>query len=180
MFSRMGLRPLLVCAALLCAGQVVSAQVKVGVINLQKAVFDTAEIKKADAEMQARYKPRQDRLQQTQEQIARISQQLQQGAGKLTPQQEADLQAQGQRLQKEGQRLTDDLQADTTADRNEILSKSTEKMSAVIKKIAEEKGLDMVVESSATLYLKPALDITADATAAYDKAYPVGTNPAAK
>jgi outer membrane protein len=176
----MGLRPLLVCFALLCAGRLAPAQIKVGVINLQKAVFDTAEIKKADQEMQMRYKPRQDRLQQTQEQIQRIAQQLQAGAGKLTPQQEAELQAQGQRLQKEGQRLQDDLQADVTADRNEILSKSSQKMSEVVKKIAEEKGLDLVVETSATIFVKPTLDLTADATAAYDKTYPVGTTPAGK
>jgi len=180
MFFRMGIRPLLVCCAVLCAGQIASAQVKIGVINLQKAVFDTAEIKKADAEMQAKYKPRQDKLQQTQEQIQRIAQQLQSGSGKLTPQQEADLQTQGQRLQKEGQRLQDDLQADVTADRNDILSKATQKMNDVVKKIAEEKGFDLVVESSASLYVKPALDITADATAAYDKAYPAGTTTAGK
>jgi outer membrane protein len=180
MSFRMGLRPLVVCSAFLCAGQIALAQVKVGVINLQQAVFDTAEIKKADAEMQAKYKPRQDKLQQTKDQIDRLSQQLQAGAGKLTQQQDADLQLQIQRLQKEGQRLQEDLQADSTADRNEILSKSTQKMSAVVKKLAEEKGLDLVAEVSATLYVKPALDITAEATAAYDKAYPVATNPAVK
>ena len=180
MSFRTGLRPLWVCVALLCAGQIAPAQVKVAVVNLQKAVFDTAEIKKADAEMQARYKPRQDKLQQTQDSINRIAQQLQSGSGKLSQQQEADLQAQGQRLQKEGQRLQDDLQADVTADRNEILSKSTQKMNEVIKKLAEAKGLDLVVESSAALFAKPALDITADATAAYDKAYPAGTTPAGK
>jgi outer membrane protein len=180
MSFRMALRPLMVCSVLLCAGHLASAQVKIGVINLQKAVFDTAEIKKADAEMQAKYKPRQDKLQQTQEQIAKIAEQLQQGGGKLTPQQEADLQAQGTRLQKDGQRMQDDLQADVTADRNDILSKSTQKMNDVVKKIAEEKGLDLVVESSATLYVKPTIDITADATSAYDKAYPVGTTPAGK
>ena len=53
-----------------------------------------------------------------------------------------------------------------------ILSKSSEKMQGVIKKLAEEKGLDMVVDASTTLYFKDAMDITKDAIAAYDKAYP--------
>lgn len=180
MSFRMGLRPLLVCSALLCFGQLAAAQTKIAIINLQKAVFETAEIKKADAEMQAKYKPRQDKLQQTQEQMSRIQQQLQTNAGKLTPQAEADLQAQYTRLQKEGQRLQEDLQADVTADRNDILSKSTQKMGDVVKKLAEEKGLDLVVDSQTTLYFKPAMDITADATTAYDKVNPAGTTPAGK
>jgi len=58
----MGLRPLLVCSALLVSAQLASAQAKVAVINLQRAVFESAEIKKADAQMQATFKPRQDKI----------------------------------------------------------------------------------------------------------------------
>jgi outer membrane protein len=45
-------------------------------------------------------------------------------------------------------------------------------MSEVVKKIAEEKGLDMVVDVTTTIFFKPAMEITADAIAAYNKAYP--------
>jgi outer membrane protein len=57
-------------------------------------------------------------------------------------------------------------------------------MGDVVKKLAEEKGLDLVVDSSTTLYFKNALDLTADALAAYNKAYPAeaaaAPKPAAK
>jgi outer membrane protein len=79
---------------------------------------------------------------------------------------------QGQRKQRDLQRLQDDLQADAQSYRNDILSKSSQKMTDVVKKLAEDKGLDLVVDSSSALYFKPALEITADAIAAYDKAYP--------
>jgi outer membrane protein len=46
-------------------------------------------------------------------------------------------------------------------------------MAEVVKKIAEEKGLDVVVDIGNTVYFKPALDITTDIVAAYDKAHPV-------
>ena len=39
-------------------------------------------------------------------------------------------------------------------------------------KLAEEKGLDFIVEASQTLYFKPTFELTADATAAYNKANP--------
>ena len=167
-----GLKPLLACAALLAMAQMAPAQTKVAVVNLQRAVFESAEIKKADAQMQATFKPRQDRVEALQKEIAGLAQQLQSANGKLSPQAEADLTTQGQRKQRELQRMNDDLNADATAFRNEVLSKSSAKMTEVVKKLAEEKGLDLVVDTSTTLYFKPALDLTNDAIAAYDKAYP--------
>src|SRR5690242_13846704 len=101
MFVRMGIRPALVCAALSLLPQLASAQVKVGVINLQRAVFESAEIKKADAQMQATFRPRQDKIDALNKEIAALSQQLQAGNGKLTPQAESDLQSQGQRKQRD-------------------------------------------------------------------------------
>lgn len=167
-----GLRPLMVCSALFAIAQLAPAQIKVGVVNLQRAVFESAEIKKADAQMQATFKPRQDKIDQLNKEIAALAQQLQTSNGKLSPAAEQDLQSQGQRKQRELQRLNDDLQADSTAYRNEVLSKSSAKMTEIIKKLAEEKALDLIVDTSTTLYFKPALDLTADAIAAYDKAYP--------
>jgi outer membrane protein len=167
-----GLRPLLVCSALFAIAQLAPAQTKVGVVNLQRAVFESAEIKKADAQMQATFKPRQDKIDQLNKEIAALAQQLQSANGKLSPAAEQDLQSQGQRKQRDLQRLQDDLQADATAYRNEILSKSSAKMTEVVKKLAEEKALDLVIDTSTTLYFKPALDLTNDAIAAYDKAYP--------
>lgn len=172
MSVRMGFRPFLVCSALFVCAGLAAAQTKVAVINLQQAVFESAEIKKADTQMQATFKPRQDRIASLQKEVEALAQQLQAGQGKLTPAAEADITAQGQRKQRELQRLTDDLNADAQSYRNDILQKSSSKMSEVVKKIAEERGLDLVVDTSTTLYFKPAMDITKDATAAYDKAYP--------
>jgi outer membrane protein len=183
MSLRMGLRPLLVCCALFTISQTAFGQVKVAVINLQKAVFESAEIKKANDDMQATFKPRQDKINQLNTELQTIAQQLQQGAGKLTPQQESDLNYSGQKKQRDVKNLTDDLNADVEAYRNDVLQKSSAKMTDVIKKLAEEKGLDLVVEGSTALYFKPTLDITNDAIAAYDKAYPVkapAAAPAAK
>jgi outer membrane protein len=175
MFSSSGLRLLLACSALSFLPSFASAQTKIGFINMQRAVLQTAEIQKASAAMEAKYKPRQQALEDAQRDLQNIQQQLQTLAGKLTPQAEADLQAQGQKKQRDMQRMQDDLQADVDAERNEVLSKSMQKMVEVVKKLADEKGLDAVVDVSTNVvvYSKPALDITTDAIAAYDKAYPV-------
>jgi len=176
----MALRPLLVFFALFTFGLAASAQTKVAVINLQKAVLDSAEIKVASAAMEARYKPRVTQIETLDKEIATIAQNLQSNTGKLTPQAESELNAQGTKKQRDVQRLRDDLQADVDRDRNEILQKSSVKMSEVVKKLAEEKGLDVVVDLPYTVFAKPALDITNDAIAAYDKAYPAAAPPAKK
>ncbi len=180
MSLRMGLGPVAACAALFSLAPLSHAQPKIAVISLQKAVFDTADINKASAEMEARYKPRADKLRQMQEELASVSQRLQQGAGQMTPQAESELRSQGQRLQKEAQRMQDDLQADVQADRQDILSKASQRMTDIVKKLATERGIDVVVEQQAIVFFKPTLDITADATAAYDKAYPVAAAPVGK
>ena len=168
------LRPLVVCSAVFAAAQLATAQTKVAVTNLQKALFDTAEINKANADMQATLLPRQAQAKKLQEDLAAITQKLQGDPGKLTPQAEFDLNAEGKRKQVELTRINEDLQADAEKIRTEVLTRSSDKMQAIVKKLAEEKGYDLVVETQVALvYFKPAMDITGEATAAYDKAYPV-------
>ncbi len=146
------------------------AQSKVGVIDIQRALVDTAEIKKASAELEARFKPRSEQLTKLQNELQSIQQKLQ--TPDLTPQAQSELQATGQRRQRDLQRVQEDLQQDVERERNDILQRAGARMRAVVQKIAEAKGLDMVVEASNLVYLKPAADITAEAIAEYDKAHP--------
>jgi outer membrane protein len=179
MSLRMGFRPLLVCSALLALSNVAPAQVKVAVIDTQKAVFETAEIKKADADLQASLKPRNDRALQLNTELQSIQQQLQTQGSKLTQQQADDLQSDGQRKKREFDRLQTELQEAADTARQEAIPKCTLRMKEVVKKLAEEKGFDLVMDTQVALYFKPAMDITADATAAYNKAYPVAAPAAA-
>lgn len=169
-FSTIG--GLLVAASILGPAATLLAQTKVGIVNIQRAVVETAEIKKAQGEMEAKYKPRQQQMEKLQGEIRQIQQQLQSMAGKLTPSAEQDLNIQAQRKQKELQRLGEDLQSDVDRERNEVLGKTSQRMQEIVKKLAEEKGLDVVVDVNSTIYFKAALEITTDAIAAYDRAYP--------
>jgi outer membrane protein len=169
--ARAGLFSLLLagCCATLSAQ---TAPVKVGIVDMRRAILETAEIKKASADLEQKYKPRQEEGQRLQKQLADIQAQIQNGQGKLSQAQETDLQTQGQRRQRELQRISDDLQSDVEKDRNEILGKAQANMQAVVRKLAEEKGFDIVVDSSTTIYYKTALDVTNDAITAYNAAHP--------
>jgi outer membrane protein len=147
------------------------APAKIAIINVQLAVSETAEIKKAVAELQNKFSPRQKTIEALQKELQDI--QKQGAAPNIQPGQEASLQAQFTTKQKQLQRLSEDLQTDVNAERQDILGRTGRQMAVVVKKLAEDKGLDVVVDVTNLLYFKPALDITALATAAYDKAYPV-------
>ena len=143
---------------------------KLAIINAQKAVADTQEIKKAQAALEAKYRPRQQAIEALQNDLQNIQRQL--STPNLDPSREAQLRADGTQKQKDLQRLGEDLQADVNNERQDILGRSGRQMTEVVKKLAEEHGLDVVIDITNTIYYRPALDLTAEATAAYDKAYP--------
>jgi len=165
-------------ALLALAGAVLaSAQAKIGIVNSQKALLDTEDIKKAQKDLETKYKPRQDQMAKLDKELQDIQAQLQ--SGRLNELGQQELNAQGQRKQRELQRLQQDLQSDVESERNDILQRAGTRMQEVIKKVADEKGLDVVLDASSTHYFKAPLDITADVVAAYNKTYPVTAAAAA-
>jgi outer membrane protein len=148
-----------------------SAQIKIAVINTQKALLETEEIKKAQLDLEAKFKPRQDQMVKIQKELQDIQTQLQ--SNKLNELGTQEMQTEGQRKQRELQRLQQDLQEDVERERTEIIQRAGTRMQEVVKKLADEKGLDIVVDSANTVFFKASFEITPDATAAYNKTYPV-------
>jgi outer membrane protein len=161
-----------ILAAALALAAPAAAQTKIAVINTQRAVLETAEMKKAAADLEAKYKPQQAEIEKRSKELQAIQEKLS-DASKLKPEEAAELQADGQRKQRALQRLTEDVQADVDRERNEILQRGGQRMQQVVARLAEEKGLDLVIDASDAVFFKTALDITQDAIAAYDKQYPV-------
>jgi outer membrane protein len=161
-------RLVLLAAAAVAAA---SAQLKIGIINSQQAVFGTAEFKKWRGQEETKFKPRQDQLAKLQKDLSDLQAQLQ--SGKLSQQGEQELQMQAQRKQREGQRMQQDYQEDLEREQNEILQRIGGRMRELVTKLADAKGLDVVFDSQSIIHYKPALDLTTDAVAEYDKAYPL-------
>ncbi len=165
------MKTLLFAVLALATVGVANAQLKIAVLNTQKALLETDDIKKAQREMEAKFKPRQDQLVKLQKELEDIGTQL--NSGKLNELGTQELQTEGQRKQRELQRMQQDIQEDVERERTEILQRAGTRMQEVVKKLSEEKGLDIVVDSANTVFFKTTFEITADATAAYNKTYPV-------
>jgi outer membrane protein len=159
----------LACLAALGAPSRLAAQIKLGVVDFQQALMNTAEVKKEAARVEAKFQPRQDEVNGLTKELQELQKKLQAATGDEA----AQLQQDGARKQRNLQRLTEDLQSDFEFERNTILQAAAQKMRDAIKTVAEAKGLDLITEATTAYYFKPTLDVTADATAAYDKAHPV-------
>jgi len=171
--SKIRTRLMMLAGGLLAAAIAAPAQVKVGVVDLQKALQETAEIKQAEADLKARFGPRQEELAQLEREIAKLQQEAQANQDKYTEAAMSELVNRIQLKQRQYQRNSEALQDAVNRERQDILQRVGQRFREVLQKVAEEKGLDVIIDASNLLYSRPALDISADVTAAYDKAYPV-------
>ena len=144
------------------------AQAKIGVVDFQRAVTETAEFKKAYAELEAKFKPLQDKVQKAQQELSDIETQLRSSQGQLRAAGSAELQARGQRKQTQVDRMTQDLQEDFEADRDAAVRLVSTRMSDVLKKVATDKGLDMIIDVQAVRYSASAMDVTELVIKGYD------------
>ena len=144
------------------------AQAKIGVVDFQEALLATAEMQKEASKLEQKYKADQDRLEALSQELQGIQTKLQSAQGDDA----ARLQREGQEKQVEAQRLTEDLQADIDFDRQQILEGGAQRMRTVIDELRASKALDLIVDVSSTLSYNSALELTTDATAAYDAKYP--------
>lgn len=148
------------------------AQSKNAVIDFQRAVVDTAEFKKAFADLEAKYKPKQDALTKARQELQDIETQLRAASGQLSQAGAAELQSRGERKQVQVQRLEQDLQEDFEAERDAALRLVSTRMTDILKKLATDKGFEAIHDTAALRFFNPGLDVTDQAITAYNAAHP--------
>jgi outer membrane protein len=158
---------------------------KTGVINIRQAIASTAEGKQAGAELQSQFAARQNELEGLNKQINELRQRLEAGAGKLSPDEQARLQRQGEVMARQLQRKQDEYQEDVNAAQGEVFDRIGRKMVDVLDRYARENSYVIILDSSAQntpiLFASTNIDVTQDIVRLYDGAYPVkagSTTPA--
>lgn len=159
----------ILAAGLLAGAGLLPAQ-NIGIVDREKALENTAEIKKAREVLQTKYKPKEAALQALQTELENLRKQL--DSGKLDQRAAADLQSDGQLKERRFQRLQQDYQEELERDRQDIVGKAAKGLEAAIGEVARAKNLDLVFDRQVALFNKDGLDITKEVTVAYDKANP--------
>ena len=169
------LTTLSVLFAILAVPPVVHAQGKVGLINMSAAIGSTGEGKKAIADLQKKYQPRQQELERLQQEINSIQDQLSKQSATLSDDEQRRLSRDLEDKQKLLKRSSDDAQTDITADRDEAIRRISQKMGRIINDYAQQNGLALVIDGVQipVYYFAKDSDITAEIVKRYDAANPV-------
>lgn len=148
---------------------------RVGVINIQAAIANTAEGKKVIADLQRRYQPRQQELQRMQQEIQADQDQLTKQGPALSDEEQGRLSRDAEDKQKQLKRYAEDAQNDFNRDRDEAIQKIGQKMVQVIKDYSTQNGFGLVIDGAQVpiYYAAPNLDITKEIIVRYDAANPV-------
>ena len=154
-----------------------AAPAKIAVLNVREAIGSTAEGKQASLQLQTQFTPQQTDLDNTQKQVQDLQNRLTNGARTLSDDEKARLQRQGEMLMRQMQRKQDDLNEQVTAAQGDIVDGIGRKMMDVLDKYAKDKGIAVVLDSSAqgtpVVYGSTQLDITQDIVRLYDQQYPL-------
>jgi len=154
---------------------------KVGVINIQAAIANTAEGKKVITDLQAKYQPRQQELQRLQQEIQADQDRLTKQGPALSDDEQARLTREVEEKQTQLKRSAEDAQNDFNQDRDDAINRIGKKMVQVIRDYSAQNGFSLVIDSAQVpiYYAAPDLDITKEIIARYDAANPVTADGAA-
>jgi outer membrane protein len=148
---------------------------KIGVINLQQAIADTQEGKKAFTDIQKKYQPRQQDLQRQQQEIQALQEQLQKQAATLSDEERLRLSRELEEKQKLFKRAQEDATAEYQADNQDALRRLGRKMVQIINDYAQKNGYSLILEEAQVqpYFLTPDVDLTEIIAKRYDAANPV-------
>ena len=149
-----------------------SNPIKVGVLNVFKAVIECAEGKKANEEFQKKYEAKRSELEAKQNEIQTLQQQLQTQSATLSDDAKAALSKSLSVKSTELKRSQEDAEKEFTELRNDIFNRIGSKLAPMVQQYARENDFSMVLDSSnqtsQLFYSDPTVDITNEIVKRYD------------
>lgn len=154
---------------LACSTSVLADNSKIGVVDLQKIMRTSDEVKEIQATLEKEFKPRRDKLmgmeadlKSDMEAFKRDSAVMSQVKRKEAEQKIMNAQ---ERLEREGQQYQQEL----SNAHNQAMDKFYNKIRAAIEKVAKAKSFDLVLQKDAAPFSTDKLDVTEDIIKAADK-----------
>jgi outer membrane protein len=155
-------------ALLLGSSPVFAEELKVGYVDMQRALNETEDGRKAKAQLKKEFDQKQKELDEQQEELKKAIEDLDKKRTLLPPdkvrEKETELQGRMQKVQQTYMRHQQDLQTKEQAATGKIF----ERMNRIIAKIATAENISMVFDRAAVIYTKPHLDLTNDLIRRYN------------
>ncbi|MBI5100239.1 MAG: OmpH family outer membrane protein [Nitrospirae bacterium] len=153
---------LLVLVMLLAAQQVHAADLKIGVVDLIKALNESNAGKKAKTDLEALIKSKQTSIDEKGKEIEKLRNDLEKQASVLSTEARKTKEEELERLIREYQRIVTDSQTDVKKRESEFTSEILKDLRAIIEKIGQEGAYTMIIENAEgiVLYSKPDQNLT--------------------
>lgn len=145
---------------LLVSTSAFSQNIQIGVVDLQKIMQTSKQMKELQQKLEQNFQPRRAKLMATEEELKNDMVKLKRDSAVLSQAQKKDLEkkviAKQQALERDGQQYQQEL----TAAQNDAMEDFYNKIRQAINKIAEKEKYDIVLQKEAAPFISDKLDIT--------------------
>lgn len=161
---------LAVVFAFLCVATSAHAELKIAVVNMQKAIQGSAAGKKAKAELEGDFEKKKKELQKKEADLKKMSEDLERKKSVMSEEAFQQKQAGFQEEMMKFRQTVGNNQMEIQKKEQDLTAPIIDKMRKVIAKIAKEKSYNLVMESNAMiLHADAGLDITDEVMKAFEK-----------
>ena len=170
-----GLIGLAFCSAAMVAPGQTPAAFKIGVVDQERVLNDSAEGKRLNAELQKLRGAKMTAIDAKEKEISGLQEQLLRAPGNLSEEKRDELSRQLKRKRVEYERLNDDANADFQEAGGRAQAKLIGIFRDIVTKYGSEKGFTVVLERGSVYFASPAVEITDEILARFNAAAPPGT-----
>ena len=143
--------------------------VRIGVIDIQKAVSSTKEWKKEFNSFKAKFEKEKKSILVKEGQLKKKIQGFKKQSMVISPELKNKKEEGLMKQKREFERYVQDKNEEFAKQEKEITSKILKKMVVIIKKLGKSKNFTMILEKKVSIYFDESLDLTSLATRTYDK-----------
>jgi len=150
-------------SALLAAGTA-AAELKIAVIDTQRALIESEEAQEILKRIQSDLQPQQDQVSKLQEELVALRERAQKDAEVMSPQEQRALAKQVEDKQIDLRFQLNKLQKEAEDRQNEMAQEMLPKLDAVLRDLIELEGYDLIMERGSLRYANQKHDITRKVT----------------
>lgn len=146
--------------ALCVPGTLLAKELKVGMVDFRQIMATSDEAKTMVEKMQKEFKPRQEKIIAAEKSLKEKSEKLQRNAAIMSELEKSKLEREIVSQQRDLQRLQEEYREDTVARQQEETQKLFQKVSEVVKDIAEKEKYDLILHQDVNVYASDDINIT--------------------
>jgi outer membrane protein len=163
---------LLMSAQMIAVTEATAADIKIGFVDVQKAITETKEFKKSQMKFRVELQKEKGIIEARKKKVEGMLIELNKQANVLNPALKKKKEESFLREKKDFERYVQDREEEFARREKAALDKISRKMLEVLKQLGKQKKLTMVLEKKTVFYSDSTLDLTTLATKTYNRLYP--------